>query len=186
MAEATSALLRRLYLADYARIRKQLQRVTGSADVADEALQDTYVRLAEGRELPAAVNSPSKYLFMMALNSARKILRKDRSRSRYIETVETFDPDIADEAPGPDIEATARADIVAVRAVLATMPDRRRAIFVAALFEEMPLQDIADRYGIGLRMVQIELKKARQEIFARFQRANVVDFATGRRDGSEE
>lgn len=186
MTEATWTLLRRVYLSDYPRIRRQLQRVVGSTEVADEALQDTYVRLAEGGQITEHVGSPKKYLFMMALNAARKILRRDKSRSRYIEVVEKLDPDIADDAPGPETTATARADVSAVRGVLATMPDRRRAIFIAALFEEVPLHEIADRYGVGLRMVQIELKKARQDIFERFKGANVVDFAVGGPNGSEE
>lgn len=184
MSEATWAMLRRLLESDYARINRQLERVTGSAEVADEALQDTYVRLSQGGEISAPVESPQRYLFIMALNAARKILRKDRSRSRYIELVETLDPYLIDDSPGPDKEAYARSDIQAVWSVLQTMPERRRAIFVLALFEELPLADIAERHGIGLRMVQLELKKARAEIFARFQGDNVIDFANGRSEGS--
>jgi RNA polymerase sigma factor (sigma-70 family) len=186
MTEANWAMLQRLLTADYARMSKQLERVTGSPDIANEALQDTYLRLAQGGEIAGQLQSPKKYLFMMALNSARKILRRDRSRSRYIEMVGMFDPDILDETPNPEREAGARSDIQVVRAVLETMPERRRAIFVLALFDELPLADIAKRHGIGLRMVQIELKKARDEIFSRFQGLNVVDFASVSPNGSED
>lgn len=186
MSEATWALLRRLFVSDYARMNKQLERLTGSADLADEALQDTYVRLAQGGEISDHLANPQRYLFKMALNAARKILRKDRSRSRYIEVVELLDPDIADDAPGPDKEAYGRADIRAVKAVLATMPERRRAIFLLALFDDVPLTEIALRQGVGLRLVQIELKKAREEIVARIEGLNVIDFASGTREGSQD
>lgn len=182
MSEATWALLRRLLVSDYARLSRQLQRLTGSADLADEALQDTYLRLAEGGEISDHLASPQKYLFKMALNAARKILRKDRARGRYIEIVDTLDLEVADEAPSPETEAFARAGIDAVKTLLAAMPERRRDIFVLALFDDIPLGDIARRYGIGLRMVQLELKAARAEIEARLMGANVVDFATSSRD----
>jgi RNA polymerase sigma factor (sigma-70 family) len=186
MSEASWALLRRLFVSDYDRMNRQLARLIGSADLANEALQDTYVRLAQGGEIGAQLTSPHNYLFKMALNSARKILRRDRSRSRYIEVVELLDLNVADDAPGPDKEADGRADIRAVKAVLATMSERRRTIFLLALFDDVPLTEIADRHGIGLRMVQMELKKAREEIVARIEGMNVIHFANGRRDGSDD
>ncbi len=180
MSEATWSLLRRLLVRDYAHLGKQLERLTGSADLADEALQDTYLRLAQGGDIKEHLESPNNYLFKMALNSARVILRKDRQRKRYIDLVELLGFDVADDSPGAEAIIDGRSDVTVVKTVLATMPDRRRDIFLLALFDDVPLPEIAQRHGIGLRMVQIELKKAREEVADRFMELNVVDFASAR------
>jgi RNA polymerase sigma factor (sigma-70 family) len=180
MSEATWALLRRLLERDYSRYSVKLTRLTGSAELADEALQETYVRLAQGGDIKDHLENPGSYLFKMALNSARVILRKDRQRKRYIDLVDILDIDAVDEDPSPEAVVDGRSDIAIVKAVLATMPERRRAIFLLALLDDMPLTEIARRHGIGVRMVQIELKKAREEIADRFTRLNVVDFASAR------
>jgi RNA polymerase sigma factor (sigma-70 family) len=185
MSEATWALLRRLFVDDYAWFSRKLERLTGSAELAEEALQETYVRLAQGGEIRDQLSSPQNYLLKMAINSARKILRKDRVRGRYIDLVELLGIEVADDAPGADRIVHAGRDILAVKAVLATMPERRRAIFLLALFDDLPLADIAQRYGIGVRMVQIELKTARDEIIDRMGGANVIDFANARPEGSK-
>jgi len=185
MTEATWALLKRLFLTDYAHISRKIERLTGSADLAGEALQDTYLRLEQGGEIADHLVSPRNYLIKMTLNSARKILRKDRARSRYIQLVEQFDPDVSDDAPRQDRALQARSDLRAVKAVLSAMPERRRAIFLLALFDDVPLADIAQRYGIGLRMVQMELKAAREQIVARMEGSNVIRFAGPDRDALE-
>jgi RNA polymerase sigma-70 factor, ECF subfamily len=183
MSEATWSVLRRIFVAEQAWLNTKVERITGSADLAEEALQDTYVRLARGGEIRDHLASPKNYLLKMALNSARKILRKDRLRSRYIDVVEMLGVDVADDAPGPDNVAHGRSDVEAVRAVLDAMPERRRAIFLSAFFDDLPPVEIAARHGIGLRMVQIELKKAREEIVTRLIGSNVIDFANARSQG---
>lgn len=185
MSEATWAALRRLFVEDYARFRTQLARLIGSTDLANEALQDTYVRLARGGEIKEHLDSPRSYLFKMALNAARGIARKDRLRARYVELAATLDIAVADETPGPAEIEEGRADLKAMADILARMPARRREMFVLAWFEDASPQVIASRYGLTVRMVQIELKTAREEIAERLARANVVDFAS-RRPGALE
>lgn len=185
MAEATWALLKRLFVTDYATMSRKMERLTGSADLAGEALQDTYLRLEQGGDIADHLVSPHNYLLKMALNSARKILRKDRARSRYIQLVDQFDFEVSDDTPRQDREVQAHSDLNAVKAVLTGMPERRRAIFLLALFEDVPLADIAQRYGIGLRMVQLELKAAREQIVATMEGSNVIRFAHPDRNASE-
>lgn len=185
MSEATWALLRRVFLSDYARIAKQIEVLTGSADLADDAMQETYLRLAQGGDIDQ-VASPQGYLRQMVFNAARKIMRTNRVRSRFIDVVETLDLEIPDETPGPERQIDARSDIVALRAMLASLPARRRNIFILAMIDDVPLAEIAERHRLGVRMVQIELKRARDEITARFRETNVVDFAKARADASGE
>ncbi len=184
MSEATWALLRRVFLADYTVLSRQVERMTGSADLADDAMQDTFIRLEQGGDITDHVTSPRSYLRQMAFNAARRIVRMNRARSRYFELVELFDAEIPDDSPGPEQQIDAQFDLLALRALLESLPARRRSIFVLALLDDVPLSEIARRHHIGLRMVQLELKKAREEIITRFRGLNVVDFASVAPDAS--
>lgn len=184
MSEATWALLRRVFLADYTVLSRQVERMTGSADLADDAMQDTFLRLEQGGDITEHVASPRSYLRQMAFNAARRIVRMNRIRSRYFDLVELFDTEIPDESPGPEQQVEARFDLLALRSLLESLPARRRSIFVLALMDDVPLSEIARRHHIGVRMVQLELKKAREEIITRFRGLNVVDFAPAEPDAS--
>lgn len=185
MSEATWALLRRVFLSDYARFAKQIEILTGSADLADDAMQETYLRLAQGGDIDQ-VASPRGYLRQMVFNAARKIMRSNRVRSRFIDVVETLDLEIADETPGAERQIDGRSDIAALRDMLRSLPTRRRNIFILAMIDDVPLAEIAERHRLGVRMVQIELKRARDDITARFREINVMDFAKARADASKE
>jgi RNA polymerase sigma-70 factor, ECF subfamily len=184
MSEATWALLRRVFLADYSEIARQAQRLTGSSDLADDAMQDTYLRLEQGGEI-GPVASPRGYLRQMVLNAARKVIRHNRVRSRMVDIVELLDLQIADETPDPERQMMSKADIVALRGILASLPERQRNIFISAIIDDVPLPLLAERHGIGIRMAQLELKKARDEIRARLHGANLVDFVKAPADASE-
>ncbi len=177
MSEATWALLKRVFLADYSVLARQVERMTGSADLADDAMQDTFLRLEQGGDIADHVASPRSYLRQMAFNAARQIIRMNRVRSRYFELVELLDTEIPDESPGPEQQVDGRFDLLALRSLLETLPARRRSIFVLAMMDDVPLAEIARRHHIGVRMVQLELKTAREEIITRFRGLNIVDFA---------
>lgn len=179
MSETTTwATLRHLFITDYTRFRNQLAHLMGSTDLANDALQDTYVRLERGGEIKEHLESPRGYLFKMALNAARGIVRKDRLRERYIDFAETLDIDIADESPGPAEIGEARSDMQAMAVILARMPARRREMFVLSWFEDTPNPEIAARYGVTVRTVQLELKQAREDIIECFTGGNILDFAS--------
>ena len=69
MPDSIKAALRALFLARYAQFRKHLQIRLGSEDLANDALQEAYLRV-ENTNVRSAVRYPSAYLFRSALNVA--------------------------------------------------------------------------------------------------------------------
>ena len=122
MSEATWALLKRVFLADYSVLARQVERMTGSADLADDAMQDTFLRLEQGGDIADHVASPRSYLRQMAFNAARRIIRMNRVRSRYFELVELLDTEIPDESPGPEQQVDGRFDLLALLCKAVTNP----------------------------------------------------------------
>ncbi len=167
VAESNRAALRNLLLAGYEDFAQWLTRRLGSSELAREALQDTFLRLESGTEI-GPVRSPKAYLLRMALNIAAN---RRVSESRRLSVSETdMLLEIADEAPGPARAAEARSEIEVLKRALNELPARRREIFIASWMDEISHQEIARRFGITVRTVQIELKDALEHCLLRLKR----------------
>jgi RNA polymerase sigma factor (sigma-70 family) len=176
-----SALQRRL-LVRYADLRKQLTRRLGSADRADEALQDTWLRLERGGEL-ATVRSPDTYLYTMAINIAWDRMRAEHRRLTTSE-VETL-LSVPDDAPSPARIIESRRELDIVKTVIAELPTRQQAILLAARVEGLPRSEIAQRFGVSLRFVQRELQQAHDYCAARIEKLENTEFTLSPRKTSK-
>ena len=157
MSESGRDPLRELLLVDYDRLRTQLARRLGSVDRANDALQDTWIRLQAGGAI-GMVQRLRPYLLSIATNIALKRRLSER------ETVTIDDAraalDLADDAPDPERIAEARSEMLALDAALDELTPRRRDILLAARVKGMQLSEIARRHGISQRMVELELRSA--------------------------
>ena len=151
--------LRDLLVANYDDLTQVLTRRLGSLDRASDALQEAYTRLAQNGE-PTGVASPWHYLVRMAQNIGVDRWRADHRRVSVAEGWEFLN--LVDDNPDPEREATAKRELEALVAIVKTLPQRRRAIFVAAWFEELAHPEIAKRFNISLRTVRQELQIARE------------------------
>jgi len=168
MNESSLDALRDILVARYDDLRKRLTRRLGSAELAGEALQDTWLRLDQASAL-TPVRSPVAYLFRMAFNIA--IDRRRAHNRRLISTEIEELLDVADEAPDPARILEARREITALSQIMAELPPRQRYILLAARLDGMPQRKIAEQLGISLSTVEKELKLAQEFCAARLGRA---------------
>jgi RNA polymerase sigma-70 factor, ECF subfamily len=157
VSDADRTALRQALVINYADLNRRLTRRLGSSEAADEALQETYLRL-ESASLLGAVRNPISYLFRIAVNIAvdRRRAEARRLTSTEIDALLEF----PDDAPDPARIVEARSELEALERALSEMPDRRRAIFKAALLERIPRHDIAKRFGVSIRTIDIEVQRA--------------------------
>lgn len=150
----------------YANLKGRLTQVLGNADLAGDALHDTWVRLkAKADERP--MDSPGAYLVRMAVNIAVDIQRRQR-RAVSGEQADAWLDDVADPRPGPEQTAEARSDLDALTRIMDRMPERRRMIVVLVHWEEVTQKEVASRLGVSLRTVEYELKRAHDALDAYF------------------
>jgi RNA polymerase sigma factor (sigma-70 family) len=166
MTETNWAALQRRLLLRYDALKMVLTRRLGSAQLAGDALQETWLRLERGGELDR-VHSIDSYLLRIAFNLARDQLRSE-SRRLTISEVEIL-LRVPDDAPDPAQTAVARSDLRTLKAIMAELPPRQRAILLAARLDGVPRREIARRYGISQRLVQRELQEAQDYCAARFR-----------------
>jgi RNA polymerase sigma factor (sigma-70 family) len=158
MADANQPL-RAVLVEKYEQLFGQLKRQLRSPELAREALHDTYLRLERGNEIPA-VKHPVGYLLRIAVNLAR-----DRQSSgNRIATVAEIEAafHLIDRSPDPARTAEARSDLEAVERAVLQLPPRQRAILLASSKEGMTSRQIALRFSLSVRKIDMELKLARE------------------------
>ena len=157
MSDTNRTALLTLLVTSYDDLRSRLARRAGSVDLADEALQDTFLRLSSATGI-GPVRDLKAYLFRVALSIVSNRRVAERRRRTVSEPDAVFE--LPDDTPGPDRVIEARSEIGALKRVIQDMPARRREIFMSAFVDEVPLKQIAERFGVSVRTVQVELKQA--------------------------
>jgi RNA polymerase sigma-70 factor, ECF subfamily len=157
MVDATHGNLIDLLLANYEALKRRLTKHIGSKELAEDALQETFIRLNKKRDI-GPVKWPLAYLFRVAMRLAVKQRGKD---DRYVSlSYDELIGDIGDDTPDPVRIVESRIDLEVLKQNLNQLPKRRRDILIAALIYEQTHTDIARRFCVSVRTVQTELKLA--------------------------
>lgn len=160
--------LREFLVRRYDDLKRRLTLHLGSADLAGEALQETWLRLEGGKDSHEPVQYPLSYLMRMATNSAVDRLRAEKRFLSGSEVDEVLNA-LSDPTPGPAQTIEARSEAERLAQVIQKMPARRRNILILIRVDEMPRQQVADRLGVSLSLVDRELKRAHEYVIEHMQ-----------------
>ena len=87
---------------------------------------------------------------------------------------------VEDELADPERIVAARRKIDALKRVLMDMPPRRRSILLAARVDGLLNREIAEQFGISLRLVERELAAAMKHVAVRLEEEGLA------RDGASK
>lgn len=175
--ETTSLPLLRLFMERRHELRRRLKNRLGSDELANDALQETYLRIKRMTEAPAISSNPAGYLFRMAVNVATDQRQAD---ARYLTGEEVEDLlQVGADTLDPARIVHAKLEVAALERALDELTGRQRAILIAARVEDVPQEDIARRFGISVRMVGKELRKALDHCGKRLDRKVTQRFGPG-------
>ncbi|WP_268798223.1 RNA polymerase sigma factor [Pseudomonas huanghezhanensis] len=166
----------RLFLASYEDIKGRLRRRLGSEDLANDVLQETFLRV-DRMDDAAEVERPDAYLYRMALNVAADRRQADARLLTGEELEELLQP--LDEYHDPSRIVGGQNEVSALIKALYELPSRRRQIFLAARLEEVPHVEISRRFGVSTRTVEKELKAALGHCADRLERKSIQRFGPG-------
>lgn len=153
----------------YEQMKLRLTRMLRNADLAGDALQDTWLRLHGQQGQARSIQSPGAYLMRMAANAAVDIQRR-HGQSLPHEDVDAL-LDLADTAPGPAHVTQSRSELNTLVALLNRLPKRQRQVIILVRWEDMPQKDVAKVLGVSLRTVEKDLKLAHDYLDARMRNA---------------
>jgi RNA polymerase sigma factor (sigma-70 family) len=159
MVDAGWTTLREVLVESYDDLARRLTRRLRSSELAHEALQDTYLRLQKEGKI-GTIDQPLYYLLRIATNLARDRQRAERSHMGA-EQIEAA-LEIVDDHPDPARIVEARSELAIVEQALGQMSVRTRAIFLAAWKEHLTSKEIARRYDVSVRLIDMELKRGRE------------------------
>lgn len=175
---ATTPLpLLRLFMERRHELRRRLKSRLGSDELANDALQETYLRIERMGDSSCVSSNPAGYLFRMAINAASD---QRHAEARYLTGSEVEDIlNLGADTLDPARVLHARQEVQVLEQTLGELTERQRAILIAARVEDIPQEDIARRFGISVRMVGKELKKALEHCGKRLDRKVIQRFGPG-------
>jgi RNA polymerase sigma-70 factor, ECF subfamily len=183
MSDSARSHLRQLLLGGYSELKARLAQRLGSAELAGDVLQDTWLRLEHAAPV-GPIRHPKSYLLRIAYNIALK------RRLAEPQTVTLDDArtalDLLDDAPDPAAVAEGRSDVARLKEAVAELTPRQQDILLASRLDNVPLAELAARYGISQRWVERELRRAVLHCARRLDRNIVQRFGPRRREGSRD
>ena len=148
-------------------LRAYLHGLASTSDI-DDLVQETYARLLRAHE-HGPIAHPRGLLFATARNAARDLFRR-RATANTIPITEFVASRVFDAAPNAAETASRQQETDLLATAISELPPRCREILVLRKFENLSHREIAEKLGISVHTVEVQLTKALhrcQEFFAR-------------------
>ncbi len=142
-----------------------LSRTTGDPAVAEDLVQEVFVRILKYRRTYDTGSRFETWLFRIARNARADHFRRQRPADPVEQAVELPSPD-----PGPAQQLERRLDTEQLSRALRALPEEPRDLIVLARYHGMPYDRIADALGIEVGTVKVRVHRAMKQLRALFFR----------------
>jgi RNA polymerase sigma-70 factor (ECF subfamily) len=143
-----------------AEVRAWLRRASVAAHEIDDIVQESYAKLSALPDVGHILN-PRAYFFQ----TARSILYQQARRARIvrIDTVAELDSlNILDDGPNPEEAVSRFRELERLKAMIDTLPEKCRRVFVLRKIENIPQREIARKLGISENTVETHINRGLQ------------------------
>jgi RNA polymerase sigma-70 factor (ECF subfamily) len=156
-----------VFRAHYAGMASFVQRYVRSSDLAEELVQDVFLKLWSKREQLTEIETFRTYLFRAARNTALNYLRRAKLERRWRE-----EQAVVDEPPtsySADEETTEQEVAKAVQAAIQRLPPRCREIFLLSRDGGLTYAEIARSLEISVKTVETQMGRALKSLRSSLQ-----------------
>ena len=130
-----------------------LRKRIGSRELAEDALQETWLRLASMEEATSPILDRQAFILRVAGNIAIDLVRREqRHSSRCISDDELLEA-VADSYPSPEAFAIDRDQLRFLALALAELPSKPRSALLMNRCDGLPHSAIARKLGVSESMV---------------------------------
>jgi len=143
------------------RVRRFLFSLTWDLDVAEDYLQEVFLRLWRARDRYEPTGRFSTYLFQIAKNYYLAQARKAKARSEEMSLAHVdrngfrpFENLRVNERIEPEVHLLEEYRKLGIRRAIASLPERQKLVFVMSHFEDMKYTEIAEVLGIAVGTVK--------------------------------
>lgn len=186
-----STALRRLVERHEADLFRFLYRLTGDRQAAEDAFQEAFLQVHLSAERFDVSRRFRPWLFTIAANKARDLLRKKARRSELPLSAPTGIEDgratfadlMALDQPGPDEALSSQERDRMVQQAIQRLPWALREILLLAYFQRLSYAQIAEDLGIPLGTVKSRLHSAVASFAKHWQALQVEQAGKNAQDG---
>ncbi|ANN66680.1 sigma-70 family RNA polymerase sigma factor [Bordetella bronchialis] len=146
-----------LYMVHQPKLLRTALRILGSAELADDVVQDTYLKLLEGPPL-STIREPVAYLFQTVRHLAIDYHRRRAFEYRLF--AEEQDGENVMAADGADNVVISQQALSLASAALASLSARTRRAFELYRLEGHTQRDIARDLGVSTTLVNFMIRDA--------------------------
>lgn len=143
-----------VFAATYPRLVRTLWFVVHDHEVAQEITQEAFIELHRQWRKVGSYDRPDLWVRKVALRKAQREVARNQRRSRAERRLVAVTV-VEDHLPDP-----------ALRAAIATLPARQRAIVVLFYLEDRPMEEVAELVGCSTSTGFVHLHRARRRLAA--------------------
>lgn len=162
-------------------VRGLLTKILGPSSEVEDLTSDVFVGLFESARNIRSAEGLRSYVVSVAMNTARRELRR-RRRRRMLFFWEDAD-EMVERAPGSD-DPKAKAALLQLSKLLATMPDEDRMVYALHVLEGLPLVEVAKTLELSLSTTKRRLARAETRMRKRVLRNSLLTDYVIERGGS--
>jgi RNA polymerase sigma-70 factor, ECF subfamily len=167
--------LKEIFRLYYSRLCNYAVTFVKSHDLAEEIVQETFIKFWEYRAAIQIDYSFKSYIFRSVHNNCINYLKKSevlrRQSERMAEEIiyhnelamRNFSPEIIDDLISEELEAK-------LNSVLDNLPPQARRIFMLSRFEQLKYNEIADSMKISVNTVKTQMKRTLSKLREIFDR----------------
>jgi RNA polymerase sigma-70 factor (ECF subfamily) len=137
-----------------------LNRMTGSREVAEDLVQDVFVRVLKYRDTYRDEAAFRTWVFRIARNARADYF----ARRGTVEPLSDEALERADQSPGPERLLEQEHDEQRLRHAFMSLREDRRELIVLARYQGMKLEAIAELLGIETGAVKVRIHRALKEL----------------------
>ena len=146
------------------RLFASMLQVTGSADEAEEVVQEAFIRAFIKLDTFQRNSQFFTWLYRIAFNSALTRRRRNRERVSLDHVRETNTLEVVAREDAVDEPMLRRERVAMVRAAMETLSDEHRAILVLREMQDHTYENIAEILEISIGTVRSRLSRARRQL----------------------
>jgi RNA polymerase sigma-70 factor (family 1) len=156
LRENDPLVFRQVFDEYHRRIYAYIYKKTGSAYLAEETMQLTFVKLWKYRRSLNAALPLSTHIFRIASTTMIDLIRSEKNQQHLLRVIK-HQPD-TDADPEAPVEANELKQRVHV--IVRSMPEMQKKVFEMSRFEEKSHREIAVALSISIKTVETHISRA--------------------------
>ncbi len=148
----------------YPRLKKYCLGMVKDYDVAEDLVQDAFLKVWEKRQTVLGDNGLQALLYTMVRNNALNYLKRNKLRDQYVEAFRFDSPQqelfIRSFLEEDEWEAQQTLFKKELERLLEALPEKCKEAFVLSRFDGLTNTEVADYMGVSVKTVEKHLSKA--------------------------